>query len=88
MGIKNFTHPYRELKWGNSVTLSLCHSVCNKQSNISAALHPFGLKFFRIYLGKKVCHNLFFLGQGLVGPGPGGQKNSDLSNYLSHLTRY
>ena len=68
----------------DSVTLSLCDSVVIKWSNNSAAFHPFGPKFFCVHLGKKLClKNFFFLNRG-----PVGKKNSDLSHYLSHLTRY
>ena len=37
-------------------------------------------------LGKKVCPNFFFSGKGQLRQGQ-GQKNTDLSSFLSHLTR-
>jgi hypothetical protein len=82
MGIKNFTHPYREWQWCDSVTLSLCDSVCNKRSNISAAFHLFGPKNFCVHLGKKVWLkiNIFWPRAGWAAAG--GQKNGDLSGYL------
>ena len=65
MGIKSFTRLYRE---------SLCYSVDNKHSNISAALHPFGLNFFASIRAKKCVSKLFFLLRGLVGPWPRAKK--------------
>ena len=45
----------------------------NKRSNISATLHPIGLIFFQARAG---------------WAGAGAKKTSDLSSYLSRLTRY
>ena len=64
--------------------MSLCDSVCNKWSNISATFHPVGRNFFvsnwaRMYVSKKIS-------QPWAG-GP-GQNMRDLSSFLSYLTRY
>ena len=73
----------------DSVTLWLCDSVVNKRSNNSAAFHPFGPKFFLRPFGQKSMSQKFFFSRPRAGwAGAGGQKNSDLSSYLSHLTRY
>ena len=53
----------------HSVTLSLCDSVVNKQSNNSAALHPIGPKFFWGSFGQKRVSQIFYIVQGLVGQG-------------------
>ena len=60
-----------------SVALSLCHTVDNKRSNNSAAFHPFRPKIFLHSFKQKIM-----LSRGR------GPKNSDLSSYLSYLTRY
>ena len=57
MGIKCF-QGVEVLSFCDSVTLWLCHSVHNKQSNYSAAFHPFGPTFFapiwaKNYVSKK-----------------------------------
>ena len=66
----------------DSVTLSLCHSVVNKRSNISAPFHPFGPKFFLRPFGQKSMSQKFFFLR------PRGPKNSDFSGYLSYFTRH
>ena len=66
-------------------TRSLCDSVCNKWSNISATFHSVGPNFFCVYLGKNVCLKKKFSAKGRGGR---GQKMSDLSSFLSYLTRY
>ena len=62
--------------------VSLCHSVDNKQSNISAAFDLFEPKFFTSIWAKNYVSKFFFSVQGR------GPKNRDLSSYLSHFTRY
>ena len=59
--------------------LSLCDSVDNKHSNNSAALHLIGPNVFASTWVKKYAR---------VGwAGAKGQKNTNLSCYLSYLTR-
>ncbi len=61
---------------GSGMTLSLCHSVTvrNKRSNISAAFHLFGLNFFCVHLGKKVCLKFYFFRPRAGWATAGGQK--------------
>ena len=94
-GHKKFTYPYRECKWCDSVTLSLCHSVtfslCHSVTlcaiNGLISLPPF-IRLAEIFLrlfGQKCMSQKKILSQG---PGGRGQKMSDLSSFLSYLTRY
>ena len=56
---------------------------------ILTAFHPLGPKFFLRPFGQKSMSQNFFFPRPRAGwAGAGGQKNSDLSRYLSHLTRY
>ena len=76
MGIKKITHTFREwichdsvTQWlcvGSSVSLWLCHSVDNKRSNISAALHPIG--------PNNVPKWFFISSKGRLGLGRGPKK--------------
>ena len=55
--------------------VSLCHSVVNKRSNISAAFHPFGPKFFLRPFGQKsMSQKIFFLRPRAGWAAAGGQK--------------
>ena len=87
------------IRSGSGVTLSLCHSVtlslCNSvtlcATNGLITSPPFirlGRNFFCLHLGKKVCLKIFFSRPRAGWAGARGQKNSDLSSYLSHMTRY
>ena len=71
----------------DSVTSSLYDSVCNKQSNISAAFHQFGPKIFASTLAKNYVSKKFPL-QRASWARAGGKINSDLSSYLNYFTRY
>ena len=61
--------------------------MVNKRSNNSATFHPFGPKFFLRSFGQKNMSQKKFFPRLRAG-WAGGQKNSDLSSYLSYLTRY
>ena len=69
------------------MTLTHCHSVDNKWSNNSAAMHQIGPKIFVPIWAKNYVSNFFSSGKGWSCWGR-GQKNSDLSSYISHLTKY
>ena len=61
--------------------------MVNKRSNNSAAFHPFGPKFFLPPFGQKSMSQKKFFSRPRAG-WAWGQKNSDLSSYLSYLTKY
>ena len=78
MGIKNYTHPYREWNQCDSVYLRISDYVTLSMingSNISAGFHAFE---------PKIMSQIFFSAKGWLAR---GQKNSDLSSYLRYFTR-
>ena len=79
MSIKNFTNTYGEWICRDSVTLSTINGIIYLSPCIWL-----GQKFFASIWAKKYVPNFFSVGWA----GAEGQKNTHLSSYLSHLTRY